>query len=244
MQDVTGVAQEIKGDFGNAARSVYITDDGYAAAQRTHTFDPAGTPDERVGQDVNGFIVSGNAVSTNAALECSACDFVHWGIWAAEIKRDDINAGSTDYMPAIPYGAGDPTQDLSLGTLDGLGVVNYTGKTFGVKDYGSNTSVYTQGDFAASVDIPNRKVLELDLVQSGAQYGFDANVIATGVPIATTGDVTFNADLYEYDGTNYSGGIKGTTHGALFGPNAENIGGNYHVNNGTELHTGVYYGVR
>jgi len=180
-----------------------------------------------------------NSVVARPQFICTDCEFVSWGMWDTN-SNAATSSNSIDLKTAVPVIRGDVTQNL--GQLARTGNVNYTGKAIGNIVYGATAGMGT-GDLLATVDMDNRLLSSLSI--SNFTGGGVSNVtFATTGPssIAASGGATFNNVFVDnFDGT--LGYISGTVNGALFGPNAQNIGGTFNVSNGSNFSsTGVYLG--
>lgn len=194
------------------------------------------------GTTSKGAIVSmHDAVSSQANLVCSTCEFSHWGVWQA----DHIDGATTIQQTAlVPYVAGQATSQDALNTLAGqnIGDVVYNGNAAAniVIHDGANTAIHNAvGTMTANVDLTNRQI-----ASSGLNIQF--NDIGGSIrDLAVTNNDTLNfsasngfAGGVQTNFTDANGistgntamsGAAGNLQGAFFGTQAEEIGGNYYV---------------
>jgi len=178
-----------------------------------------------------------NVISANGALTssdnlgdtvCTTCQFIEWGAWDTTIAFSDggsdgtVNTGPIETAAPIHYIVGDITQNLGekgltgtayfSGDMIGAVEINFAGNT------GGNVSIDT-GTFNADVNLGTRDLVNFDATFAGRTFSQQA----ASVPIAATQDATFSDTLnYTGPGTGYM-----NINGALFGANAEEIGGNF-----------------
>lgn len=176
---------------------------------------------------MNGVLVSGDAIS-DTIMQCADCEYVHWGVWAAEIPT---NSSTIDIAHLIPYIAGDITPSLG-----GLNVnATYSGPVFGSISDGSSIAHHA-GDFTAAITIS----------------GSSATIAATGLSGNINAINFTNQNTINFSGSAFSGAVldagggtsNGTINGALFGLAAENVGGNFEFTDGSNSVNGVYMGAK
>lgn len=151
---------------------------------------------------------------------CSTCSYVDWGVWAADVN--DVNAPIDLSTVGFRVG-GTVTQGLgSLGLPNG---VSYSGMLIGnMTDTVTSTTTNHTGNFSANVDFANRELTDFTANFAGRQFGFAG--ASNSLPIG--GNAKFgNFNVGALDAGN---AITGTMNGAFFGPNAEEIGGNFSIN--------------
>ncbi len=242
-------SKTIGGTFSNTADSVYINDKMYAAQQ----VDSDSNGFSNTLSDPQGFIVSAGLVNNGADViestfgadyRCDDCEFVHWGVWAGSLG--DPTAGKFDYASMIPYVAGEVTNPANL---PATGSANYKGEAYASVFLPSQNPTNIVGKMSASVDFGGSALtdltelnlyfptapggaLDMDMSQAVSNAGAGVGILDDGA-----GRATFNDQLV---GTN----INGQVNGAMFGPNAEEIGGNYIFERTTDnlKGAGIYFG--
>ncbi|MFZ4125803.1 MAG: FecR domain-containing protein [Rickettsiales bacterium] len=237
LVDKTNSSKTVNAQFGtNNAQSAYLSNDLYAAQQSGVTYggDFAGT-----GTNGNyggsGFIANAEALS-NVGNQCTSCEFVHWGVWAGNVNRTPTGGTAlTDSTYVVPYVAGQVTD---VANIPSVGTVNYTGAMYG-SEFNSSTSTLerVEGDFTAGINLSTRQVTSFS-----GDVGSFSNMVMTGGPanISASGPANFNFSVVD---TGMS--ATGAVNGALFGPTADNIGGNYSITGTGGINgTGVYLGDR
>lgn len=239
LEDVAVAGQYIEGEFGEAgADSAYLTDSLYAAQQNKHVLKDA-TINTFTGEDVdNGVLVSASLIS-GVTNRCDDCAFVDWGVWAGEVDRTTGGVHILDNVAMIPYVAGQVTHNLQANvSTQNLGNVDYTGAMYGSVLKGGNLA-RAEGSFTAGINLDTRKLTDFNGQIADMNFGFAGQAHA----ISATGVAGF--DNIAVQGTS-SGSLSGTINGALFGPNAEDLAGNFSVQDavsGSQA-AGVYLGTR
>lgn len=241
-----GGANSIDAKFGSATsgthENVFISDELYAAQSGKVVYDAGGSAQTYDGQQASaGAMISGEALS-DVDIRCNTCDFVEWGVWAVEVDKGTIgNKRNTDVVALMPYVAGKVTQDLASNVSpQSLGTVNYTGAMYGTTKTISNNALQRHtGSFNAQINLNKRELNNYQAQFAGMNFSIGSTSPAS---INGNGDATFSNVAVIGQG----GDIQGHINGALFGPNAEEIGGNFDVkqiSSGTDA-TGVYIGSR
>jgi hypothetical protein len=178
-----------------------------------------------VSQNDNGALIS-DALSD---VQCTACAYVHWGVWAGKIENSEVlSAGGTALAQMVPYVAGELLDATTLNSFSGTG--SYTGITIGSILDSSNNLTHHHGNFTTSVDFANRDVTFTGDLGS---YSFGA----TGSGLWTGGENAFNIPI-----TAAAGITGGEINGAFFGQNAQDIGGNFQFDTAATSAAGVYLG--
>ena len=246
-------------DFGTfgSGHNAAIQKDLYAAEASGNTIGIGGW-------NTKGVIVAAHqALTTNSpSLVCNNCSFAHWGVWQA----DHIDTSTPMQKTAVvPYVAGQVTQNLT-GMFGASPPVTYNGNAAAnVKIDGTTYNVV--GGMTADVDLYTRTIgasdLEINLSNIGNATGRNIYITnSSPVLINGTGDATFGTA--NISGTYTSGndlvnahnsGVadsfldtdslssSGTINGALFGPAAQEIGGNFDAKGaGTETGSQVKVG--
>lgn len=225
----------VDGTFGGTD-SAYMNNRHYGAVQTSATVGGNSATTS------HGFITTATEDKT-ITQKCTNCEYTHWGVWAT-----NVSDGTDKYtVEMMPYVAGQVTQNFDAAKASALdaatgntGVANYTGATYG--SFTDGTYVKNlQASMSAQVDLANRTVNDLQL-NYGTVFGQDMNLHhnGTAVNIADTGDAVFQNIALQNTGAS----VTGSANGALFGPNAEEIGGNFNAS-GTGIDAaGIYQGRR
>lgn len=214
---------------------------------------------------INNLVSNANPAVSDT---CNSCDYVHWGVWSVQTDYGTNTAGAApeiDVVRLVPYVAGEPTKvadfvayaaanvSSNYGSGLGNGFVDYKGPIYGtLSDNIANQTHNYVGHFVATIDLANR---ELDsftgtfgnitntnlglyhIIMSGGSVAF--NTTSGFAELATPVPVTFTAEDRLPPAGNDFATMTGTINGALFGPNAENIGGNFAVQTTTLVPAGA-----
>ncbi len=248
------------GGDANDGKSAIIERDRYIAqAENTANISGAQLP--------KGVIASAKAVGAES-LVCSSCTFAHWGVWSASVPN--TTAANSIQSSIIPYVAGELTNVAPSGNTGPGGIHKYSGDIAANVKSGANLSNQT-GSFSAVIDLGNRRLAAYSGTVAGNTFGFNAtndatagaagfsalaSTFNTGSPpvnagttnggyIIPDGTVGFSAiPVVELSGTPTN--ITGSLNGALFGPAAEELGGNFNIKNNTtnDLAAGIFLGKR
>lgn len=233
----------IEAKFGNSAggnaESAFLTDDLYGAGQSQMKYgDNSTVTNTYTGEDVENSAIAAANVIADVGVSCEDCEFTHWGVWAGEITR---SASMEDTIPLMPYVAGEITENLSSVSAMNLGSVNYQGVMYGQVLNGSSLT-RSSGDFTAGINLNTRQLTDFNANFAGMNFGFNGeNHSIPGAGFAGFSDISVH-NL----GAGNTNNINGVINGALFGPHAEELAGNFAVNNtvtGAEA-AGVYLGTR
>lgn len=237
--------------------SVYINDKLYGAQQSTVTH----TSNSLTEADASrGFIVSGGLLNDNAQLhlpgayKCNDCEFVNWGVWAGDVGKREFSNTQGDYANMIPYVVGEVSQNL---VRDGV-TADYKGEAYAsvfTRDSMMNTITSNPENIVGTMDatvqfngMTSHNLMDLKLEFANAPGGA-LDIRLDGVtPIYNSGAAEFVTPANLKNGG--AGGptlIDGIAQGALFGPNGEEIGGNYQfvkdLGGDDELHgAGIFFG--
>lgn len=225
------------GNFGGAGTSsAYLSRDLYAAQQGSVQLTD-GVNAARTDTSGKGFIVNASEISDVNA--CRTCEYAHWGVWAGETSTTLQGSGGTAHtVAAVPYVAGEITQNLN--GISGLpaGQVTYNGTLIGSEhNPTANTLDRVTGSFTSGINLGLRQVESFTINNVGS-ITTPMNMTGGPVNINVTNDALFNNIVLT--GT----GVSGVVNGALFGPMAENVGGNYIVNSTSVNGAGVFIGTR
>ena len=141
----------------------------------------------------------------------------------------------------MPYVAGKVTQNIAA-TLPTTGTYQYSGEVHGqVLDTSSGTPITNQkGSFTSTIDLGNRTLNSFN-GNIGDKTINGTNVVA----IQTTGNAVTTSPM-NITVTGPGPTMNGNLNAALYGPNAENIGGDFNAKNssGTNAVGGVFLGSR
>lgn len=243
LENTANIVQDMYVNFGNlagvSADSAFLTDDLYAAEQSYATYlGLSGVFANYSGNAVdNGALVSASLIS-DVDARCTSCEFVDWGVWAGEIDRSAAGFEIRDVASMIPYVAGEVTQNLNgiTGFSNPTNVV-YNGVMYGSVLDGSALT-RTTGNFDAHINMNTRQLNSFNGNFAGMNFGFSGATHA----IAVAGDAQFfNLSVA---GTSSNGSVSGKINGALFGPQAQDIAGNFAVSDSVKDAAGVYLGSR
>lgn len=233
--DLTNGANTMSGNFGGT-NSAYMNDRYYGAEQTS-------------GGGLNvksGFITTVNH-DDSLVHTCATCEYTHWGVWAAEVH----DGGSADYtVEMMPYVAGRVTNatefDAYRASVGNTGTAIYSGAAYGNFQSTGELVENASGSLTANVDLSARAVSSMNM-NFGTVLGSNLTIgTSTAMPIATTGDAVFSGTAVDVNWPS-TGTTTGVINGALFGPNAEEIGGNFAIqhNEGSTLQGGgVFLGRR
>ncbi len=177
-------------------------------------------------------ISDANYYENNVRANCTSCNYVDWDFWARVVTDGYTTAPVAESQvrgQIVPYVYGQLT---NLGNITGPVSATYTGGTL---LNASNLTSPHVGTFTATLSLNTG---------SASLTGFNFNVpdgtnlSMSGGPVNLNGGPTFNGVPLT---GNY--GYGGTVNGSLFGPTAQNIGGNMTFGNGAGINgAGVYAG--
>lgn len=237
--NTTSGSQNIQASFGVGANqnangdSAFIDDQYYAAQQTSLTTQGFGTTTA----SQNGMLVSGGFGPAN--MQCTTCDYVGWGAWGGEAQVT-TTGGATykDNVAMIPYVTGRMTTSEQLEAIApvGGGIVNasYSGNVMG-SVVENNTLSHNTGTFNAQVNLTNRSVTSFNGTLGNHSFN---NAGLPAAAISNSGAATFtNLAIH-----NTTQGLTGNVNGALFGPAAQNIGGNINFTTPSAVGAAVYMG--
>lgn len=217
----------VQAQFGATAgtNSAFVRDSLYALQQGNMNYNGTSTALNAT----NAVLITGSNLDTNTVV-CSTCQFVHWGVWAGNIQK---TATSVDVANMLPYVAGEMTKNVNIPT--NITGVTYNGGLLGVKQDANGLLSNQTGSFSANLNLANRQITSFNGGIDGKNFGFSGQNYSL---VATNGTAAF-ANL-PVSGTAGSGVING----ALFGPQGQNMGGNFAVSGTNAGYTGVYMGTR
>lgn len=243
-------------NFGSAAgkSSAYLGKDLYAAEQGSVQYSLGGGAAVTSAVS-NGAMVAGKTLS--GAPYCSNCQYTSWGVWAGQATGTG-NGPGLDVAHMVPYIEGRVTDNSELAQYYDYGFggartpagdaasmptgpITYSGNAYANVYDGTDIKNAT-GTVTAAIDLQTRYVNSMNINMSSASTNLQLN---TPTPINQSGMATFNAS------SGISGNVAGVPitnaniRGALFGPKAEEVGGNFDANaaGGKQL-GGVYHGTR
>ncbi len=194
---------------------------------------------------ISGALVNAGAGNPQLAGLCSSCNFMRWGEWNGSATNA---GGQTLNVSAIPFVVGEVTSTANIAST---GTANYNGASY-ANFTQSGITESSVGNMLATIDMGNRKLDSIQIthnnvfgqsivIQGGAAAGHDGRPIdpnGTGravfqVPAASS-EVIINGSSIG----------SATINGALFGPNAQNIGGNFYMDGSTLDGAGIFVGSR
>lgn len=221
------------GGAGN--ENAYLSKDLYAGRQGNVVYND-GVNAQVIDSSKNGFVANATEISNLSA--CKTCEFVHWGVWAGETNSPLPGSGANVQTAAlVPYVAGQMTQNLASITGLPTGTVTYNGQMIGTE---YNTTAATldrvNGTFSSDINLGTRQVQSFDVTNLGSI----SSMSMSGGPVNINGS---NAALFNNLALTGSG-ATGVVNGALFGPAAQNVGGNYTVDATNVSGAGVFLGAR
>jgi len=238
--DLSG--KTVDATFGGAnSASAYLSKDLYASQQATVQLNNGMAGSSATPYTApNGFIANADALANSNVTGCSTCAFVHWGVWAGEVNRGTTSPVVDAYT--IPYVAGQVTENMQTAVSPNFTPgtpVTYTGAMIG-SEYNPTTGTLQrlEGTFESQIDLANRTVNTF----TGNNGGTFTNITMSGgpAPIPGTGLANFSLGIQD-------AGAVGTVNGSLFGPQADNVAGNYNIYQTTGQNidaTGVFIGDR
>ncbi|MEC9290780.1 MAG: FecR domain-containing protein [Pseudomonadota bacterium] len=177
------------------------------------------------------------------AHRCTDCNYAHWGIWAGALENDGlVSAGDLARAEAVYYVAGEQMMqgaDLDAYVSTTPGVVSFNGMTAGAIDT-HGTLTHHIGSFGADVDFDNRNLSVTDFTLG--DYS-----LSGGAATWSAGQGAFTGALsIDNIGAGGAETLSGDINGAFFGPAADDIGGNYSLeNSGQDIKaSGIYLGTQ
>lgn len=184
---------------------------------------------------IDGALITSSQL-TDSSIQCSACNYVHWGVWAAEINNNVSGATMQVDSTLMPYISGQVTP-----TMPSTGTAVYSGIAIGNLLTGATLS-NVQGTLNATINLD----------------GASSSIAANALSITGIGNYTLqNAGIINVGSGSFSGAALdtaigattitgGSINGALFGPSANNLGGNFQFNDSVNSvqGTGVYLGAK
>jgi hypothetical protein len=211
-------------DVSPSLNQAFIRDDIYAMQQGTMS--RGGTPATRA---EDGALVTGRGLNTVTSM-CNSCQYAHWGAWSAKTVRSD---SKVDVANMVPYVAGEITP-VDVATLS-LGNVTYNGDVLATKTATGGILENISGTIVANIDMANRQILNTTTIT------LPSGTMNVTTPTNFAAGATFQAVPLSGAGVS-----NATMNGAFFGPNAQNLGGNFtaDIASGSAHVTGVYLGNR
>jgi hypothetical protein len=199
----------------------------------------------------------GATFTSTATPTCTSCQFVQWGVWAG---NQEMGTGRVDVANLIPVVVGEVTQNLGSKTLTGN--ATYAGPAYGTfakTAAGSTNITNATGNVNAVIDLSTKSfaagAIDMSFANVNGQQLFLTNVnsvnfTAIGNAVNTTPIALALGNTPNPTGAGAVATVS-SMNTALFGPNAENIGGNFYVKkldyygtNTTLEGAGVFLGVR
>lgn len=181
----------------------------------------------------DGVLLSGSIAARE--LMCKECDFVTWGIWSSHTNNSTSSTDLAVHQQILPFVTGEITKNINAIAPQ---IANYSGNVIGTIAQG-NTLAHTNGTFNTQVDMGSRRFNNFQANIGDIAFGFN-NPTAANV-IQSNGDAIFNKiAVTGLAGTNGTGHING----AFFGPNAQDIGGNFNFNSTSANAAGIFIGTQ
>lgn len=208
--------------FQNEARnSAFINDKLFGIAEARQNADPA-NDGLLNGSQVSFVMVSGDAVTPTTSGPQCACNFMHWGYWAAaKLEPGDVSNSITD-VGVFFAGVQTPSVDMPISgtaTYNGIAAASLTPD-------GVASPSFERGDFSYTTNYAT------GIGQGEMNLGaHDFNIIGAHTP----GQSGLNVDYFNPATTNQVG--NGT--GAYFGAGAANLGVTININ---DVETGLSAG--
>lgn len=239
----------VQAHFGQSAgkSSAYLGKGLYASQQGLVEYSATGAATSGNGAMVAGKTLSGHTI----ANRCNNCQYTSWGVWAGEATGTN-NGAVTDFFHMVPYIEGRVTSNDELAALYDYGNsgalidlsmpennVPYYGRAYANVFHGGDIK-NTTGTANALINLQTRNVVSVNIGLAGAEIN------ATNLPINTSGLATFgtSSNATGWIGTPGNSFNNGNIKGALFGPRAEEVGGNFEAKVGSSQLGGVYHGAR
>lgn len=249
VTDSAAVGPRIDAYFGNAAGvgglyDAFLADDLYAVQQGKVVYTQSAATQTYTGDAGGRGVMVGSDLIAHVGPKCTACQYAEWGVWAGEIERGTGASGEDliDTISMIPYVVGPVTVNLgaNVGPLN-LGNVTYNGAMYGATRSAAGVLQRHDGVFAAGINLNTRTLTRYDASFAGMRFGFNGQSHA----LPGSGEATFGGIPVHNLGAGAATDISGSIRGALFGPQAQDIGGNFAVDStsGTSA-AGVYLGTR
>lgn len=245
-------------DYGNISTSTfqeansmgaYINDQLYMLqnTEATNVRSPSGPITTAI---VNGMMMSAafdpqRRATIDPDYQCTDCQFVHWGVWAGEAGHS-TNPATTpqDHAAMIPFVMG---QDSSASALPINVTATYKGEAYATIIPASQLPRNISGTILATANLNGitTNVTSLDL-NFGTVESLPLNMDAVLSPSlqVTSSSAQYTTTLVKDGGnTTTSDDIAGHVSGAFYGPQGQEIGGNYFFRRGDGLTgAGIYLG--
>lgn len=198
----------------------------------THTLETDREDSAFVSSDAFGAVKQENGTPAHIATdteESSQYDYASWGTWS----KDSSGSPQQSVPARSPWIAGRLTPS---GDVPTSGSATYSGEAWGqLNESGSFTTV--SGDVSLNADFGSRTLNG----SFGSMRRADGSVWTTGANVNTGWASGQNAIRGSINANN---GMAGDVNGAFFGPNAEEVGGNWHLQGGGDTAAGAFRGKR
>ncbi|MFO1242419.1 MAG: FecR family protein [Rickettsiales bacterium] len=261
LQEDIAPLNVVKAKFGSldGKANAYLGDNLYGAQQGLTTYSmDGGTTVNRTSTATNGVLLAGKVASATTTPQCTQCQYTHWGVWAGESKGTNNGPAQIDVAHMVPYVAGQVTPGATLETYydynnpgsnptpAGLAagmplgdvISTYNGAAYANIQNGTSV-VNAAGTSTTDINLSRRQVTGMTI--NVGNYSF--NKSGSPVGISTTGDAVF-ANVSLVGSSTPALGMNGNANGALFGPKAEEVGGNFVASGGGKQAAGVFHGAR
>jgi len=195
----------------------------------THTLDTAREDSAFVSSDAFGAVKDENGTPAHIATDTegsSQYDYTSWGTWS----KDSSGSPQQSVPARSPWIAGRLTPD---GDVPTSGSATYNGRAWGhLNESGNFTTV--SGDATLNANFGSRTLTGSfdDMRRANGTSWTSANVNAGWASGQNNIQGTINA----------ANGMSGNVRGAFFGPNAEEVGGNWTLQGGGDKAAGAFAG--
>lgn len=189
--DVTGDEIEIVTNFKNSA---FFGDDHFAVIRDQGFLSGAG----------EGFVAIGNGETTLLSQPACACEFMHWGFWAA--AANDIGSEGNAVSDVGGFFSGTPTPDIDM-PISGTGI--FRGNAIASMAVDDSSPSFANGAFELQVNFGNG-------VSAGTMNLADQNFDILGNH--SPGNSSLTVDYIQ------NAQFVGDGTGRFFGPQANNVG--------------------
>ncbi len=229
--NLSAKTNKVNASFGNSNPNIansFVADNIYAMEQGSLSFDINNNGTSYNVNEFSGVLVS-DVVAEN---KCDACQFAHWGVWAAKVSEGSgggQNPAYQDVVQLLPYVVGDPTTNTQYTAL-GSAPITHNGIMFGSIADGAGNITNEYGAFNLT-----------GTFNSG--FSFTGNIADYNIASSSniTGAETFSSNVNITDLAATSIGT-GTINGAFFGASAQDVGGNFDFTAGTTTGAGIFIG--
>ncbi|MBI5329583.1 MAG: hypothetical protein HZB71_03115 [Betaproteobacteria bacterium] len=162
--------------------------------------------------------------------------YTTWGFWGHDYDQTTSDRNRT-VSPASMWVAGNPTPNANYSTnIQPLGSVTYSGLAMGQ----ATGAGFVQGTFNMGVNFGTQQITSLNLALNNSSGSSWASASYTGAHSINTGSPGLP---FTGLATTVTGG-GGKVNGAFFGPQAQEAGGNWYIDKGSDKGVGIFVGKR